>query len=307
MSLDMGTHGGNGNGRRRIGELLLGEGILSEPALERALIAQKRAGGMKLGGVLVGSGLVSEEALLEALSRLHRCPAVGWMTLSQATPAAVALLTAVRASRLGAFPYSVEKRTLSVAFADPSNIAALDEVAAVTGHRVVAAVTSEVRLKQAHEKFYGQAIPWQLSNILHRIETPGADKSGPPAAPPVLPPPPRFSGPDPEAEEIADEAALPELLADAAPKAAFPTEPPLADDPFGDAYSLAEFLADALAFGVPTEAVRTLAAEVQEDVPLDLGDPLPEQEALESTQPSRRAGRRAAADSESFGPLGALG
>ena len=77
--------------RRRLGEWLVGEGLVTEPALTRALAAQKRVGHrLRLGGVLLGSGLVSEEALLDALSRLHHCPSVGWTTLSHAEPEVVA-------------------------------------------------------------------------------------------------------------------------------------------------------------------------------------------------------------------------
>ncbi|MCA1580854.1 MAG: hypothetical protein LC796_05555 [Acidobacteria bacterium] len=196
--------------RRRLGEMLVGQGLVTEPALTRALAAQKRVGHrLRLGGVLLGSGLVSEEALLDALSRLHHCPSVGWSTLSHAKPEVVALLNGTRAVRLEAIPYAIEKTTLKVAFRDPSNIQAVDEVAAVTGRRVQPAVTSEVRLMQAHEKFYARAMSGQFWNVLKRLDgRPAALDAAP--APSTLPPPPQFSA-TPESEPEVPREAVPFL------------------------------------------------------------------------------------------------
>ena len=292
-------------GRPRLGEIFLGEGILGEKTLQRALAAQRRSGrSVKLGGILLAAGAVTEEVLLDALGRVHRCPVVGWETLSKAEPAAVALLPAARAIRLGAFPYAIEKKALRVAFLEPSNIAATDEVAAITGHRVIPAVASEVRLMQAHEKFYGRVISLQYWNIIKRLDAP------PPAAPErgameadepprVLPPPPSF-GALPQDEELAEtptETRDDNRDGDGEPEGqrvpvsivAAITAAAGGIDPFSDSYSLTSFLADALSFGVlPHEILEAVAGE---DDPHDLGEPLEESEALDSTRLSRRPRR----------------
>ena len=295
-------------GRQRIGDVLLGAGTLTAASLERALSVQKRAGaGVKLGGILLGSGLVGEPVLLEALSRLHRCPAVGWPELSEAMPTAFALLGAKSAARLGAFPYSIEKKTLRVAFTDPSNLAALDEVAALTGCRVIPAVTSEVRLMQAHEKFYRRSISQQFTNSLTRMSRPRAAAPAEPAVR-IPPPPPRFTGSydsaEPEPVSIppaADPASSSETRTDGEP------------DPFSDGYSLSDFVGDALAFGVPPPppVLRKPAAEpakeAEEDA-MDPGEPISGDE-LDSTRPSRRTRTRLEkpdVDAFGFGSRGAL-
>jgi hypothetical protein len=317
MAGSMDGTGGVGNGlRRRLGDLLVQEGLLTAEMLQRALSAQMRAGGgMKLGGFLVGSGVIPERVLLETLGRIHRCPWVGWTELSAADPAAFGLLPDKRAFKLGAFPYSIEKKTLKVAFSDPSNLAAIDEVAALTGCRVVPAVASEARLMQAHEKFYGRPLGQTFWNLLNRMNRP---KPPAPAAtrPVVPPPPPRFSGPDPAEEDPESDAPLAPDYTPQSPPAAFLSdeaemhEPPTSaggtairtspPDPFSDGYSLADFVADALAFGVPAEHIfetrpgepiarpprpPEVEAEAQ-----DPGDPLPREEEHEETHPSRRGG-----------------
>ena len=283
--------------RARLGEWLLSEGLVTEAALTRALAAQTHVGHrLRLGGVLLASGLVSEEALLDALSRLHHCRSVGWTTLSHAEPEAVASLSAARAARLEAFPYALEKTILKVAFRDPSNLQAVDEVAAVTGRRIQPAVTSEVRLMQAHEKFYSRAMSGEFSNVLKRLESRPVRIDVAPSEAPKLPPPPQFSAipeaePDaPSREEVLSTEPFEERAADHATRVAF------LDDPFADSYSLNDFLSDALAFGVMPETLPDPEwagpGETRSEIPLDLGEPLPDNDPSESTQPSvSRRGR----------------
>ncbi len=278
--------------RARLGEWLLGEGLVTEASLTRALAAQARVGHrLRLGGVLLASGLVSEEVLLDALSRLHSCRSVGWKTLSHAEPEAVASLSAARAARLEAFPYAVEKTILKVAFRDPSNLQVVDEVAAVTGRRIQPAVTSEVRLMQAHEKFYSRAISGEFSNVLKRLDSRAVRIDVVPSEPRELPPPPQFSAiPEPETEAPPWEVVSSDDPIEAA--AAAHDRVVLPDDPFSDSYSLNDFLSDALAFGVMPETLPDPQwagpdETSRSEIPLDLGQPLPDDDPSESTQPSR--------------------
>ncbi len=293
-------------GRQRIGDVLLGSGTLTAASLERALSVQKRAGaGVKLGGILLGSGLVGEAVLLDALSRLHKCPAVGWPELSEAMPTAFALLGLKSAVRLGAFPFHIEKKTLRVAFTDPSNLAAIDEVAALTGCRVIATVTSEVRLMQAHEKFYRRPISQQFTNILTRMSRPRPAVA--PAEPVVRtpPPPPRFSGSDDAPVGPTEVSVSPAPPAAASGDARSVSE----TDPFSDGYPLSDFLGDALAFGMaPPNLWKPAVVEPPkeaEEEPLDPGEPISGDD-LDSTRPSRRTRTREKTDVDAFG-FGALG
>lgn len=156
---------------RRIGELLVAEGLISEASITRALGYQRVSGDhIKLGTILLSWDLLAEEALLAGLGKLHRCPVVTWETL-QATPVeTVRLLSAAHALRLGAIPYGAEKGLVRVAFLNPSNLAATDEVSALTGRRVAPGVTTEARLLQAHQKFYGRHVPLEYRPILQKLQ-----------------------------------------------------------------------------------------------------------------------------------------
>ncbi|HEY6066749.1 MAG TPA: hypothetical protein VIY96_11365, partial [Thermoanaerobaculia bacterium] len=171
--------------RQRIGELLVGEGLLSEQAVGRALGFQRMGGThAKLGTILLTWDLLGEEGLLTALSKLHGCPAAMWPVLASAPMEIVRLLPASHAIRLGAIPFDAQKGLIRVAFIDPSNLAAVDEVTAITGRRVVPAVTSEVRLLQAHQMFYGRHLAMEMRAVVQKLDRRASRTAAPGAGDP---------------------------------------------------------------------------------------------------------------------------
>ncbi len=156
---------------KRIGDVLISDGLLSEKTLARALELQSgMARGTKLGAILLKWDLLGEQDLLRTLAKMHRCPAVDWATLSRADNSVTGLLSAAQAKRLGALPYAAEGKRLRVAFTNPSNIAAVDEVQAITGRRVLVAVTSEARMSQAQQRFYSVPLSREMWSVVQKIE-----------------------------------------------------------------------------------------------------------------------------------------
>lgn len=155
----------------RIGELLVAEGVLTEVAVQSALGFQRHTGEpFRLGTILLDRDLLGEESLMRALSAIHRCDYVAWAEILQVPPRIVRLLPERTAVRLAALPYALEGRGLRVAFKNPSNLAAVDEVSAVTNRPVIPAVISEVRLVQALHLFYGRPVPIEFRNVLLKLE-----------------------------------------------------------------------------------------------------------------------------------------
>ncbi len=155
----------------RIGELLVSEGVLSDVAVQSALGFQRHTGEpFRLGTILLDRDLLPEENLLKALSSIHRCDYVTWPDILKTPPQVVRLLSERSAVRLAAVPYALEGRGVRVAFKNPSNLAAVDEVSAVTGRPVIPSVISEVRLLQAFHLFYGRPIPLEFRGVLNKLE-----------------------------------------------------------------------------------------------------------------------------------------
>ena len=301
---------------RRIGEFLVSEGRISEAALLRALQAQAfGARRIRLGGILLGSGLLAEHELLDALAKFHRCPAVDWGRLSSASREAVRLLSADQAIRIGAIPYAAEKRSARVAFVNPSSVAAIDEVAAITGRRVLPAVTTEVRLQQAHQHFYGRSMSRELWTIVERLDekmekastatpaTPGNRDLSPGSVTP--PPPPAFFEPPGLSADIPLSLEETEQMRPAGPHVEMaPPSVTAAEkggekvDPFSDDWPLTNFVAGALeslASAMDLDAVlASVADEPEEDLDPSTAEEVPPAKPdPDATQPSRSRSRPA--------------
>lgn len=154
----------------RVGEVLVHEGAVSSAGLRRALTFQRYGGqSLRLGTILVGWNLADEESLLRALSDHHRRLGVPWSDLARAAPETIALLPSEIAEQARAIPFREELRGVIVAFANPSDLPAVDRVAQVMRRRVIPAVALEIRILQAQALFYGTGIPPDHLPILVKL------------------------------------------------------------------------------------------------------------------------------------------
>jgi hypothetical protein len=116
--------------RKKIGELLIEAGAVSEEQVRKALGQQRAYGkGQKLGAVLISLGYTSPAAVGRALARQHDLP---FMELP-AIPLMASQLVPLRFQtehRLVPFRLEVDGRTerLHVAVEDPGHLAAVDEL-----------------------------------------------------------------------------------------------------------------------------------------------------------------------------------
>jgi hypothetical protein len=197
----------------RLGERLVAEGLLSPSAINRALGFQKSAAPrVKLGSILLTWDLIDEASLLQALAKLHRCEAVTGEILAKAPVEIVRLLPAPHAVRLNAIAYGLTPSRIRVAFVNPSDLAAIDEVAALTGHACSPGVVTELRLLQAHRRFFGRAMPFELRPVTPRLE-------------PLRPTRPQSFGLPSSGSAIAVDSGPPTRTAEAAPPISVPEIP----------------------------------------------------------------------------------
>jgi type IV pilus assembly protein PilB len=137
---------------RRLGDLLVAEGLISQEQLTRALAAQKGTA-EKLGSILVRLKLVSEEQLIGFLSRQYGIPS---MTLAQLDVDAdvLRLVPAAIAKKYEVLPVKRVNNSLTLAMADPTNVFALDDIAFMTNLQVLPVVASQVAIRKAIERNY---------------------------------------------------------------------------------------------------------------------------------------------------------
>jgi MshEN domain len=246
----------------RLGERLVADGHLSPSTVERALGFQKStAPGVRLGSILLTWDLIGEETLLATLATLHQCEGVDGKTLAAAPIDVVRMLPASHAIRLNAVSYALERSRLRTAFVDPSDVQSVDEVAALTGHVCVPAVVTELRLLQAHRRFYGRALPTELPAVRERTDAARPSRTGHSESPPSpvsVIPIGREPGPEPALAPIAT-IEIPDLPIPPRPTGARATPaaapPPLTAREIGDI---------ALA-SVPVEFPRAILFAVERD------------------------------------------
>ena len=137
----------------KLGEMLIREGLLTSAQLEEALKYQVIFGG-KLGTNLIEMGLVEENALARVLSRKLGVPCAEESELMRIPPEVIKLIPKDIAARYKVIPLRLENRRLTLVMADPTDLKAIDEIAFRTGFLVRPALTPEVRLILALEKYY---------------------------------------------------------------------------------------------------------------------------------------------------------
>jgi len=150
--------GGNGSGQRavrpqrvRIGEMLVGMGLVTPAQVEQALIRQRETR-KRLGEQLVDDGAITSLALSQALAKKFDVEFID-LTQTQIDPSVTALVSDRTCRRYGALPIRyVDEGTLLVVMADPANIFALDDLRMITGFDIKPAIASEEDLAAAIAK-----------------------------------------------------------------------------------------------------------------------------------------------------------
>jgi general secretion pathway protein E len=138
---------------RKLDEILLERGLVSEEDLARAL-KNERTRGLPLGTVLMQQGAIGEEELLEALSDQLGLPY--WRELEEKgieqIPVSKVPITFYRQHKL--FPIACADGVVKVAVADPLDIQPLDDLAVFLGVPVEPVLSSERAVMSAINRFY---------------------------------------------------------------------------------------------------------------------------------------------------------
>ncbi|MBK6471482.1 MAG: type II/IV secretion system protein [Betaproteobacteria bacterium] len=136
----------------RLGDVLLRQALVTPEQLQEALDHQ-RGSGKRLGRVLIDGGLVTEDQVAHALARQLRVPAVNLKSFPLKSET-VRLLGESPARRHRALVLEDKGDYLLVAFADPLDLFAYDEVTRLLKRPVRIAVVPESQLPPALDRHY---------------------------------------------------------------------------------------------------------------------------------------------------------
>ena len=142
----------------KLGQILLNEKIVTEEQLKKAVEVQKKEGA-KLGDVLVNLGLVSEKDIVIALAKQLAIPYASY-SKGLLKPAEgqdlEKLIPEEYARRYMLLPISRHLDSLTIAFVDPLDLIAIDNLRHMTGCEINPIITTKSDLQRAVDEFYGR-------------------------------------------------------------------------------------------------------------------------------------------------------
>ncbi|HPD56503.1 MAG TPA: ATPase, T2SS/T4P/T4SS family [Smithellaceae bacterium] len=139
--------------KKRLGEMLVEAGLLSEEKLKQALIEQKKAG-LKLGQYLTRMGVVNEQQIIDLLSQQLGIPKYH----PDNYPLDVSLVNYIpieMAQKCQVAPLKKKGRLLSVAIVDPLDINTLDSIEVTANAEVEPVICTEREVNQIINSIYG--------------------------------------------------------------------------------------------------------------------------------------------------------
>jgi type IV pilus assembly protein PilB len=151
---------------KRLGDLLIEAKVITPQDLADAITQQRKTGEL-LGATLMRMGLVTEEVLMRQLQQQLGLPLVDLSEVT-ADEQALALVREELARKYVALPIEVEGRSsLTVAMADPLNVAALEDLRFHSGMFIKPVLALPSAIAEAIERYYH--IDRSVSEVINSI------------------------------------------------------------------------------------------------------------------------------------------
>jgi type IV pilus assembly protein PilB len=138
--------------RKRLGDLLVEDGLLSQQQLDKALSEKKE--NQKLGEALIKQGLITEPQLIKVLEQQLGIPHVSLYSYP-IEKSIISIVSKDFAQRNILFPLKKEGDKLYIAMADPMDFFAIDDLRMATGFQIERTIATKDDILKAIAKYYG--------------------------------------------------------------------------------------------------------------------------------------------------------
>jgi len=138
--------------RKKLGEILVDQGVLKQSDIEKALEIQKQEGGL-IGEIFIRHKMVTEEDIVIALATQFHYPYLPVENFS-INPEAIKMVPSQWACRYRFVPVDKIANFLTVVMADPSDEEAVRQIEQVTGCRVQAFLGTVTEIENAIRRQY---------------------------------------------------------------------------------------------------------------------------------------------------------
>jgi type IV pilus assembly protein PilB len=160
--------------QRRLGQILVDLGYLTEDQLWDVLEEQKQSPGEVIGQVAVRMGLVTELQVTEALAEQWGMPVVK-LSETNIPPKVLELVPQTMAEIYKIMPISLKNDVLTVAMADPQNVGALDDLRNFLGYDVRGAVSNLQEVEASIVKHYADKEE-SIEDVINQLEDPDTEE-----------------------------------------------------------------------------------------------------------------------------------
>ncbi len=151
---------------KRLGDLLIDEGLITEEQIQKAIEVQKEKGG-RLGSILVQLGFVTDAQITEVLGKQYGVPTVD-LEKENIDPEVSKLIPPQVAQKFQVVPVKREGKELYLAMANPVDVYTIEDIKFITGYDIIPMVASENMIAKAIERIYG--ISGAFADVLEEIE-----------------------------------------------------------------------------------------------------------------------------------------
>jgi type IV pilus assembly protein PilB len=157
--------------KKKLAQMLVDEGIITEAQLQEALKEQK-ASGIRLEQALVKLGYVTNEIIIAFMGTQMGIPTVNFSDLGELDANVVKLVPENICQRQTLIPISKTGNTLTIAMADPLNVSAIDDIRLMTGFEIKPVLASEADIKQAIVKYFSTSSA-EMEEVMKDLENVG--------------------------------------------------------------------------------------------------------------------------------------
>ncbi|PKK82220.1 MAG: type II secretion system protein GspE [candidate division Zixibacteria bacterium HGW-Zixibacteria-1] len=141
--------------RKKVGDILIEKGLITNEQLETALKEQEKTG-RKIGQILVESGMITETELIDTISERLKIPRISLESMV-IDPSVIGLVPVEVARRYCLIPAFKIGDNLTVAMSDPLNIIAIEELKYLTKCDVKRVVAPRTEINAAIDQYYSVA------------------------------------------------------------------------------------------------------------------------------------------------------
>jgi type IV pilus assembly protein PilB len=154
---------------RRIGQILVDLGFITDDQLEMLLEEQEQRTGELLGKIAVEMGLVTDEQLCQALAEQMNMQVVD-LSEAELEKEIIGTITDTMAQLYRVVPVLLEGNRLTLATCDPQNLSIQDELRNFLGYEIRLVVASERDVARALQRYYSTDGD-SIENVISELES----------------------------------------------------------------------------------------------------------------------------------------